>query len=113
MKGIELIDLYQDLRLKDILPPLDAHLSLIAKKHNLYVDFSNKGYSGDKEAPMDRIGLLDYILQNFATETSSGVEAIEFLKWSYEFYRSGDDMDNVFTPEQLYQFFKNNKYGNK
>lgn len=45
-----------------IVEQVDMKLLLIAKGLGLYVDLTDKKYEGDKEPPMDRIGLLDHLI---------------------------------------------------
>jgi len=58
-----------------------------AKELSIYVDFSDKSYDGDKEAPMDLIGFLVYLTDNFqpivkeveVTESEENGEALFLL----------------------------------
>src|SRR5688572_20425673 len=52
----------KDKRIKELIV-VDEILLKAAKENNLYVDFSEISYDGEKEAPMDRIGLIDYFLK--------------------------------------------------
>jgi len=61
LSSVELTAYYSQLEAKE-LQIVDVILLAKAKSLDLSVDFSDKWYDGDKECPMDRIGLLDYLL---------------------------------------------------
>lgn len=100
-----------------LLKDSDEFLIKIAGKMGLYVDFSDKGYDGDKEAPMDRFGFLDYLLTHAASLTPKSIrdsDAVEFLNWvnkqGYKEYQPGKFRKKNelirFTTEQLYKHFQ-------
>lgn len=53
-----------------VIKMIDEVLLNKAKELNLYVDFSDKEYDGDKEAPMDRIVFMEYILKQYNAENN-------------------------------------------
>jgi hypothetical protein len=43
----------------------DKYLEKLARKMGIYIDFSDKQYDGDKEAPMDRFTFIQYLSDNY------------------------------------------------
>ena len=50
---------------KNALQDVDDSLETIATKLKLNVDLSDKQYEGDKVVPMDRLGVIDWLFDNF------------------------------------------------
>jgi hypothetical protein len=79
----------QQKQLDEILKIVDEFLLSKAKELDLYVDFSDEEYDGDKDAPMDRIGLLDYLLNKHEQPTQQPTITDEALS----------NFVNSFTPD--------------
>lgn len=79
------------------LSELKSFLSEKAIELNIYVDFSDKSYDGDKAAPMDLFGFVEYLCKQSSTsEEEKDLTPKKFLETFEDF-----DFDEAFTDNEL------------